>query len=101
MKGHTARFTTVEFASMGRAEGGKPAPAVDYYDDFVPAFAVCAEEQDRAVAQSAIVPKAVWFEEPTEEGLKNTFFAIPIHFDYQNVGAPRAAKPVDQAILDA
>eukprot|EP00961_Rhodomonas_salina_P240525 3249577-Rhodomonas_salina.3 len=101
MRGFEVHFTALEFSLTGRPTSGKPAPGVDYYDPGVAAFVVCASEEDKVVAERESVPKQTWFEEPTEEGLKATYLVVPIHFDYQQLGAVRTDNPVDLAVKDA
>eukprot|EP00961_Rhodomonas_salina_P174649 2355969-Rhodomonas_salina.1 len=89
MKGYTAWFTmiTPQWSSLhwdSVEEGWKLAPAVDYYDNYVPAYVVCA---------GRIVQWHNQLLSPKQCSLKSQL--------RRNVGAPQAAKPVDQAILDA
>ncbi len=98
--GHKVQFTTFEFSPTGRAEGGRPAPAADYYDQDVQVYAVVATEEHRAVVERAQVAKSLWFEPPRASSLQHTAWAVQLHFDY-NWTARKMEDPVEQAQQDA
>ena len=101
MAGHKVRFTTIEFSTTGRRTGNKPPPAVDPYDPEVQRFAVCASAEERQLVEVTSVTKAVWFDEATEIGLRQSIFAVPVHFDSSSQKLGRRADPLTQAVEDA
>jgi len=100
MSGHTVRFTTIEFSQTGRREGNRAAPSVDFYDPEAQRFAVCATLEERRLVDTVTVAKAVWFDEPTEEGRRCSMFVVPAHFDSQQLTGNRG-DPIDCAVRDA
>eukprot|EP00961_Rhodomonas_salina_P130018 1750830-Rhodomonas_salina.1 len=62
---------TALFKPKGQRSQG-PAPGVDYHDDWVAIYVVCADRRALGALEGATVQTFVWLEEPTAKALETT-----------------------------